>query len=40
MDLEGFTPAQQGGERAPEETERGEASWNEQRGFPCLGFGI
>lgn len=29
MDLQGFTPSQQGGEHGPEETERGEASWNE-----------
>lgn len=31
MDLQGFTPPQLGGEHAPEEPERGEARWNEQR---------
>lgn len=40
MDLQGFTPSQQGGEHGPEETERGEASWNEQHSFPWLDMGI
>lgn len=33
MDLEGFTPSQWEGECAPEETEMGEANWNEQHGI-------
>lgn len=37
MDLQGFTPSQQGGEHGPEETERGEASWNED--FHVLTWG-
>lgn len=38
MDLQGFTPSQRGGEHGPEETERGEASWNEQHriSMSCL----